>query len=675
MHYTKGRHNSSGVPPLSPTGPARPLRARWIPWAFWAGVLVVGAPVVRAQIAPGGMNPAGPGPGAGPGSGDKKEGVAEAAPRTPGLLPTTPALPAPKARRKRWKLLELDGYYRVRTDWFRNFNLGFKESPGGAPFPTALGCKATVPNAPCDDSLSSANMRLRLEPTINLDEGTSIHIQADALDNIVFGSTPSDPLLGAGYTMPAIGSTVPAQLGSRPPTGAFGNGSQANVLQGVNSDRPSIEVKRAWAEVAVPFGILKVGRMPNQWGMGIVHNAGGADPINGTYNYDADYGDTIDRASFSLLIPGTNLRAMAAVDWPLTRPASNQISTQQVAGSAALPPGLGHEGHPFDLDDSDDANGLVGVISRIDSPQEFKDTIDRGEIAFNYGVYFEYRTQAWESNLASFPPGTPLSVGSGAGQISYEPVNLKTYSPDLWAKVGVGRLLIEAELAGHFGSTDVAVAPPNSTDASYTLNHYNIRKLGGSGRATFRGLEGKLRIGVEGGFASGDSYPNIPQGATNLAYANLLGATVMPGGALQFAPSGTTLTQFAFNRDYQVDLLLWRHLVGAVSNAAYVKPFLQYDVTRSITFKIANVTSFALKPVATPGDGRTYGTEFDGDLGYAGNGMFVGISYGVLFPLAAMSHPDLSTTTNPPYGVAGGTTNFGSGSTAHVIQSRFVLAF
>src|SRR4051812_23312751 len=107
MHYTKGRHNSSGVPMPSPPGAARPLRARWIPWAFWAGVLVVGAPVVRAQIAPGGLNPGGPGPGAGQGS-EKKEGVAEAAPKAPGLLPTTPALPAPKARRKRWKLLELD---------------------------------------------------------------------------------------------------------------------------------------------------------------------------------------------------------------------------------------------------------------------------------------------------------------------------------------------------------------------------------------------------------------------------------------------------------------------------------------------------------------------------------------------------------------------------------------
>src|SRR5262249_54547819 len=132
-------------------------------------------------------------------------------------------------------------------------------------------------------------------------------------------------------------------------------------------------------------------------------------------------------------------------------------------------------------------------------------------------------------------------------------------------------------------------------------------------------------------------------------------------------------TQFAFNRDYKIDMILWRHLVGAVTNAAYFKPFIQYDITRSITFKVANISSIALKPVATPGDSRVYGTEFDGDLGYASNRLFVGISYGVLFPFGAMSHPD--TLVDPYTNKTTGATNFGTGSTAQIIQSRFVLAF
>src|SRR4051812_6165247 len=119
MHYTKGRQFSSASSADSARWP------RWAPgarWVLWVGVLVIGVPVADAQIGPGGgggLNPGMGGP-TQPAGEDKKEGVAEAAPKTPGLLPTTPALPAPKGRRKRWKLLELDGYYRMRTDWFKN---------------------------------------------------------------------------------------------------------------------------------------------------------------------------------------------------------------------------------------------------------------------------------------------------------------------------------------------------------------------------------------------------------------------------------------------------------------------------------------------------------------------------------------------------------------------------
>jgi uncharacterized protein (TIGR04551 family) len=292
-------------------------------------------------------------------------------------------------------------------------------------------------------------------------------------------------------------------------------------------------------------------------------------------------------------------------------------------------------------------------------------------------VYFEYKTQSWESNISNFPPQGPLVLGTGPGQILYEPTNLKTYSPDVWAKLGIGRFLAEAEFVAQLGSTDVLTGVPTTAGNAFTFNHYNIRKLGGSGRATFRAFEGKLRLGVESGFASGDNYPNTPLGATNLAYAAPFGNTVTPSGMVQLAPNDSTLKQFAFNRDYQIDLILWRHLVGAVTNAAYFKPFLQYDVTRSITFKVSNITSIALHKEATPGDGRVYGTEFDGELGYSTNGVFFGISYGVLFPLGAMDHPDLNPSDpSPPYGHT--TTmpnNLGSASTAHTIQSRFVLAF
>ncbi len=592
--------------------------------SMWAGT-------AHAQIAPGGFG----GP-TQPSGNEKKEGVAEAAPKTPGLLPTTPALPPPKSRRKRWKLLELDGYFRLRTDWFKNFHEGFIDNAavGGAPFPRALDCTSMGVGASCDDTLSSTNLRLRLEPTINLSETTSIHVQADVLDNIVLGSTPTNEVYDGTYD-----STDPL---NNPPIGAFNNG-QDPPTAGVNSDRNSIRIKRAWAEVAVPLGILKAGRQPNQWGMGMFANAGGHDPINGTDDYDADYGDTVDRVSFSAIIPGTNLRAMVASDWGATRLVSNQTSANK-----------GREGHPWDLDDGDDSNGWVFVLSRLDSPQEFKEEVDRGDVAFNYGAYFEYKTQAFDLDLSGFNVGGTFDSSAG-----YKARDFKTYTPDLWAKLGIGKVLLEAELVGQLGKV-------GRLDEYGFTSGADIRKYGGVGRFTYHGLDNKLQLGVEGGFATGDQYDNLIPGNINIAFANVLGDK-----------SDHKLSQFMFNRAFKVDMILWRHLVGAVTNAAYGKPFLGYHLTPSIAFKVSNITSFALKPVATPGNSSAYGTEFDSELYYKSGGIYLGVSYGVLFPFAALNHPGPDDSGNG-FGFSNDDTigsNIRDASTSHTIQSRLVLSF
>jgi hypothetical protein len=90
------------------------------------------------------------------------------------------------------------------------------------------------------------------------------------------------------------------------------------------------------------------------------------------------------------------------------------------------------------------------------------------------------------------------------------------------------------------------------------------------------------------------------------------------------------------------------------------------------------VTSFALKPVSTPGNSDVYGTEFDSDIGYHGDHIFAGISYGVLFALGALSHPDSTSLGGTGLGFgtdANGNSNIGDAGTAHTIQSRLVLTF
>ncbi len=606
-------------------------------------LLLLAVGTAEAQIQPGGGGMPGGGMGGPQGEEPKKDGVAEAAPKTPGLLPTTPALPAPKGRRKRWKLFEINGYYRVRTDWFKNFSQGFIDNValGGAPFPRALGCGANFIDRPCGESLSSTNMRLRLEPTINLSEGTSIHVQADLLDNLVLGSTPIDEIYNGSY------NSQDTILTNDAPLGAF-NDNQGAPVAGRNSDRDSISIKRAWAEVALPLGVIRVGRQPNHWGMGITYNGGAYDPFTGLYDLDADYGDNVDRASFTAPIPGTNLRAMIATDWNSTRLVSNQTDA-----------GRGREGHPWDLDDQDDSTSYVGIISRLDTPTEFKDKVDRGALALNYGVYFEYRSQTWDLNLNGATLGGAIDAGT-----NYVRRGLKTYSPDLWFKLAYKRIMLEAEVSAQFGSIGSLV------DYLPGLVDVDVRKIGGTGRFTWRGLEGKLRIGAETGAASGDQWDNTVPGRIHLSNRNELGNDAL---------GDRRLTQFLFDREYRIDMILFRHLIGAVTNAGYVKPFLGYDITRSIGFKVANITSYALKKVATPGNETFYGTEFNADLGYTANGLSAGIAYGVLFPFAALSHPAPPEFGGGSYGFGTDETtqvsNIGDAGTSHTIQMRLSLLF
>ncbi|HTM18868.1 MAG TPA: TIGR04551 family protein [Kofleriaceae bacterium] len=586
----------------------------------------------RAQVSPQGGQPM---PGTEPlPEGDKKpEGVAEPAPTQPGQLPTTPILPAPKARKKRFQLFEIDGYFRWRGDWMKNLNLGFtgQDSMGndnglGIPYPRSLSCAGDAPaDAPCSGTIKSSNIRLRLEPVINIDERSSVHFQIDVLDNLVLGSTPDGSFND--------GTARPTNI----PINAF-SGGQADPQAGRNYLTDSIRVKQAWAEVMTPLGLLRFGRMPSHWGMGILANAGGKDPFHGTYDLDADYGDTADRLMFGTMIPGTDLRVAVGTDWAATTPTAAQSDIWRNR----------YDGQPFDLDDADDVNQWLVVLARLDSPEDFQDLRDQGEVAFNYGAYFVYRTQGWDYNPS-------LTLGGGPSGLNVVRRDAKAYIPDAWVHIGHKKLEFEAEAVAVIGSIgeldDVASALDQGAD---------VREFGGVAKVGYKMVQDKLRLGFEAGFASGDKWPATVPGRTNVRDARTIPCfDLQPGETC----NDHTINNFRFDMDYKVDLILFRELLGTVTNALYLKPTLSYDLTRSITFKAASVVSFAAKPASTPGNGDMYGVEFDGDLGYENEGFFAGIAYGVLFPLSAMNHSaDL-------FG------EFADAGTAHTIQSRLVLQF
>jgi uncharacterized protein (TIGR04551 family) len=542
--------------------------------------------------------------------------VAEQAPKKLGALPTTPVLPAPKESRKQLRVFSLDGYFRFRSDWMKKLDLGFSDDPtlGGAPAPNPLGCGATVGGA-CKNSYGAANMRLRLEPIIHLDERSSVHMQVDVLDNLVLGSTHE----GNGGT-----STLPV--------GLFGDGQRPQQA-GVNSVGDSIVVKRAWAEVDAPFGVLKVGRQPWHWGMGMFANSGGNDPIHGTYNLDADWGDTVDRVSFSAAVPGTSLKAGLAVDWSLTGPTTAQTGEES-----------GNDRQTWDADDKDDLDQWMLTFAHIDSPTRIADMLAEGEMVFNYGAFMAYRTQGYEQ-LA-------LTFGESPSGDDYVRRDLKSYVPNAWVHFAHGPIDFEAEGMAILG-TFVAPELGNIFDV-------DMRQYGGVARLKYKLMEDDLVIGLEGGFASGDKHDNVVPGRTHVS------------GAVGLGPNDTKLQQFIFDPNYHVDLILFRELLGSVSNAIYGKGSFTYDLSSKFQVRGAGILSAAHRKEATPGNSDLYGVEFDADVGYHNGGFFAGLSYGLYLPMGAMDHPGDPSDGSESFG-------FGvvdqSADTAQTIQTRLVLQF
>jgi uncharacterized protein (TIGR04551 family) len=230
--------------------------------------------------------------------------------------------------------------------------------------------------------------------------------------------------------------------------------------------------------------------------------------------------------------------------------------------------------------------------------------------------------------------------------------NLSLYTPSLWVKLGLKHLLLEAE--GTFIGGEIEG------------RRLKIRSVGGVGRVTWSLLHDSLKLKFETGFASGDqSEPTPPSGAQGQT-------NYMQRPAFQTAPD-QTLTNFNFDPDYHVDLILFRRLLGTVTNAIYWKPTVRYDLTDTFGGEMSILTAIPQVPVGTPGNGGFYGIELDTGLFYQNleEGFYASFQWGVLFPGSALEQPTLGATPRPLYGTVG----TGAGSSAQTVRLSLGIKF
>ncbi|MCB9729332.1 MAG: TIGR04551 family protein [Deltaproteobacteria bacterium] len=496
--------------------------------------------------------------------------------------------------------LEHHGYFRFRADLFWRGHLGTvnpddrTQHTSAIPAPLRENAINNDPDTPFANQIHSngaktiagANIRFRYQPKFLISSSMRIAATFDILDNLVLGSTPD---FDGNLSRPDV------------PLSAFAS-SQAPPQSGINGFRDGIRVKEAYAEWQPAF-LLRLGRMSSNWGLGMLANGG--------QGIDSDYGDYVDRAMLLLKIYGVYIAPM----WDFA-----------YSGATTEDPG-NFFGQAKDLGQADDVKQWVLAIFQrpLSEAERAKRQIELREEfkpAFDWGLYTVFRKQNLDLTQESYRDYLESGGLKTYDYLTLVPRDAWVVVPDLWLRFekrfdytsGIRFELEAAGLIGEIGNV--------SDDASTDGSNRKIRQLGVAMELEYQ--RGQISMGLDAGMASGDS-------------AEGFGVNDRPVLAEADGSPNRNVTAFKFDRDYHIDLLLFREVIGTVTNTVYVKPYVSYDVFDSVEealgARLDLLVAEALAPSATPGDKRHLGVEADLRLFYEEKGVFnLDIESGFLFP-------------------------------------------
>lgn len=499
------------------------------------------------------------------------------------------------------RFFDLGGYFRTRGDLFYKLHLGRSDDDV---FDRPLGNNVNREGRPCmagetcftDDTIAGANLRLRLEPVIHLSSYVQVYATIDLLDNLVLGSTPegydNQPGADGGYALVS---------GRSPwvPLRAFA--STQVPPDDRNSFTDSVAVKRAWGEVTTPLGRIMFGRMQSHWGLGLLANGG-----NGI---DSDYGDVADRIMWAARYLG----AIAAVgmDFAGEGPTSNAI--------------FEHQGQPYDLGQLDDVNQYVAVLGYKPPEDEQIARLRAGLPAFAGGVYYVFRNQ--------------VLSGEGTDSLGNQD-NITLVQRDAWAHIIDGWFQFRLErFRAEIEGVVIVGGILNTSPSAFAEENFDILQGGLTAQLEYTLLghptvqSNRLRVGIEGGYASGD--PNEE------------GLSPRQGLIVQEGVPGTdglrTLSRFNFDPDYNIDLILFEQILGRVAGAHYVRPWVDYTLAlgigrskKHLTFRLDTIYSRASEFVSTRSNDPNLGIEIDLAVMLETADNFVAkLQYGVFIPFGA----------------------------------------
>ncbi|HJL01528.1 MAG TPA: TIGR04551 family protein [Polyangiaceae bacterium LLY-WYZ-15_(1-7)] len=483
-------------------------------------------------------------------------------------------------------VVRLHGALRTRFELLYNLDLDRGLSPDGAPlFPVPL-------SDPSAQLLTHADMRLRTDLALYVPSASmAIKLRIDTLDNLSLGSQPDG---------------VPSVAVSQRP-----------------AETPFV-IRRAYGEVLTPFGLLAVGRMGNEWGLGMLANGGDC--------ADCDSGDAADRILFSTPVLGH----VWAFAFDLT------------ATGPYVPRNAPNRG--IDLDPWDDVRTFTAAVLDFHTDVARRRRARAGRISFEYGAYVSHRWQNGDVPAHYLPAAQPVGI-TRAQSVGRD---FRATAVDAWARLTLpaGRVELEAAyLTARIGQP--SLIPGVELDDALTSRQVGAALETEFGPDHALGT-GRWAAGLDAGFASGDPAPGF--GA--LLGANDRGPNAPPAqpgdldGPQAAPPFDTTVDNFRFHPDYRIDRILFREIVGTVTDAIYLRPHARVTLAQvgpgRLDASLAVIASWAAEPSSTPNGERTLGLELDPTLAYVTrDGFLFAAEYAFFLPGAAFDNAAAGLSAKP----------------------------
>ena len=415
---------------------------------------------------------------------------------------------------------------------------------------------------------------------------------------------------GGGVAVKArIDTLDDVMLGSTTPAGSYA----AATTQ--TSPQSALRVKRVYGEALTPIGLLAAGRMGNHWGLGMLANGGDC--------ADCDSGDSADRVAF--LTPVLGHVIALAYDFSATGPV-----TPRKDGVRSI-----------DLEPSDDVHTVTFAFLRFHDQLARERLRQANRATVEYGAYVSHRWQKNDVPASYLPVAEPVPI-TGA-QVMYR--GYTATAADLWVRFATRAIRVEAEGAYLTAKVD----QPSLIPGALFRDPVTSRQLGGALESDLGAPEDPLSAGLDAGYASGDPAPGFGAYPAALASAPKRGDLDGPQAS---PPHDDTVDNFRFHPDYRIDRILFREIIGTVTDAVYLRPHARATLIRNAAFQVtasvAGIASWAVYADSAPGQRHPLGVEVDPTLAIESNdGFLAALEHGVLFPLSGLDNPQHGLVARP----------------------------